>query len=290
MSDKQNRNINMPPYLGANRIAFLIAFVRLGPQRAHPSARCAALPQALWQSRLFASCPQTVRPGRRQQIFPVQQAESIQALRDLPQHHQAPDCAIQTLRFFLTVSHGNSVYPRNTMPRSGPGVSTGCPAKSISPVEADLAPARILIRVDLPQPEGPITVTNSRRWTRKFTLQRRHRTVYRFKGFAKFGDLKDHIASLQFVKAGLDCLTLGEITRQFHVGHVQLITLTSSFVARPFPGKEHFAQLREYDVRQQPNNADHNDRGEYIVEILIPCLLCNEPGYTRTGTDEFCNN
>ena len=123
--------------------------------------------------------------------------------------------------------------------------------------------------------------------TKIHPLQRCHRTVYRFKGFAKFADFKDHIASLQFVKAGLDCLTLGEVTRQFHVGHVQLITLTSSFVARPFPGKEHVAQLREYDVRQQPNNANHDDRGEYIVEILIPCLLCNEPGDARTGANEL---
>ncbi|MNC95879.1 hypothetical protein D3C83_130990 [compost metagenome] len=53
------------------------------------------------------------------------------------------------------------------MPRSGPGPSTFLPSSVTVPELRDSSPARMRISVDLPQPDGPITQTNSRRCTLK---------------------------------------------------------------------------------------------------------------------------
>ena len=53
------------------------------------------------------------------------------------------------------------------MPRSLPGPVTGCPSSSTSPALCSSSPARMRTRVDLPQPEGPTTHSNSRRWVLK---------------------------------------------------------------------------------------------------------------------------
>ena len=66
-----------------------------------------------------------------------------------------------TLR--LTVNHGNSVYPWNTIPRSGPGPATAWPSSKTSPPVASSSPATMRMSVDLPQPDGPTTQMNSRR-------------------------------------------------------------------------------------------------------------------------------
>ena len=54
-----------------------------------------------------------------------------------------------------TVSHGNSVYDWNTMPRSAPGALTTAPSSSTRPDVGASSPATILSSVDLPQPDGP---------------------------------------------------------------------------------------------------------------------------------------
>ena len=53
------------------------------------------------------------------------------------------------------------------MPRSLPGPITGLPCSSTSPPECSSSPARMRTRVDLPQPDGPTTHRNSRRWVSK---------------------------------------------------------------------------------------------------------------------------
>ena len=44
---------------------------------------------------------------------------------------------------------------------------TGSPSSSSRPEVGWSSPAAMRIRVDLPHPEGPMTQTNSRRWTPK---------------------------------------------------------------------------------------------------------------------------
>ena len=56
------------------------------------------------------------------------------------------------------------------MPRSLPGSVTGLPCNSTSPDVCCSSPARMRTSVDLPQPEGPTTQRNSRRWVSKLIL------------------------------------------------------------------------------------------------------------------------
>ena len=66
-----------------------------------------------------------------------------------------------------TVSHGNSAYSWNTTPRSGPGRVTGSPPTLIRPPVGASKPATMNRSVDLPQPLGPSTETNSPSATEK---------------------------------------------------------------------------------------------------------------------------
>src|SRR5687768_9388320 len=61
-----------------------------------------------------------------------------------------------------TVSHGNTPYSWNITPRSGPGPATGLPSSSTRPEVGLRKPAAMFMVVVLPQPEGPMTETNSR--------------------------------------------------------------------------------------------------------------------------------
>ena len=65
------------------------------------------------------------------------------------------------LTFSSTVSQGNSAYCWKTMPRSGPGPSTGLPSTVTLPLVGSSSPPMMLSSVDFPQPEGPTTQTNS---------------------------------------------------------------------------------------------------------------------------------
>ncbi len=60
-----------------------------------------------------------------------------------------------------TVRHGTSVLSWNMMPISVRGSATVSPSMRISPAVGGSSPATISIRVDLPQPEGPSSETNS---------------------------------------------------------------------------------------------------------------------------------
>ena len=60
-----------------------------------------------------------------------------------------------------TVSQGNSADSWNTTARSGPGRRGGPPSILRLPAVGCSKPATMLSRVDLPQPEGPSSATNS---------------------------------------------------------------------------------------------------------------------------------
>ncbi|CFW12448.1 Uncharacterised protein [Bordetella pertussis] len=59
------------------------------------------------------------------------------------------------------MSQGNSAASWNTTPRSGPGRATAPPPTRSSPPDGASNPAIRLSRVDLPQPDGPSSATNS---------------------------------------------------------------------------------------------------------------------------------
>ena len=69
--------------------------------------------------------------------------------------------SIGSTMFSTVVFHGSSVACWNIMPMSGRGPSTGRPSSTTRPRVGGSSPAMILSRVDLPQPEEPITDTNS---------------------------------------------------------------------------------------------------------------------------------
>jgi hypothetical protein len=56
------------------------------------------------------------------------------------------------------------------MPRSAAGSPTSLPSMVIEPPVQVSKPATMRIKVDFPQPEGPITLMNSRLRTSKLTL------------------------------------------------------------------------------------------------------------------------
>src|ERR1700730_15740074 len=60
-----------------------------------------------------------------------------------------------------TLRHGKSTGDWKTTPMSFRGPAIAVPRNRASPAEAGRVPARILSRVDLPQPDGPTTATNS---------------------------------------------------------------------------------------------------------------------------------
>ncbi len=74
--------------------------------------------------------------------------------------------------FRRTVSQGMSAWPWKTTPRSRLGPATSRPSMITSPPLAASRPARMLRMVVLPQPEWPITQTNSPRSSAKETLSK----------------------------------------------------------------------------------------------------------------------
>src|SRR5882762_1783874 len=66
--------------------------------------------------------------------------------------------------FSKQVSQGNRAWFWNTTPRSGPGPVTSRSASRMWPSVASSSPATMLSNVDLPQPECPISETNSPAW------------------------------------------------------------------------------------------------------------------------------
>ena len=62
----------------------------------------------------------------------------------------------------FTDSHGKTPYSWKITPRSGPGPLMGLPSSVTAPADGCMKPATMFIIVVLPQPDGPITETNSR--------------------------------------------------------------------------------------------------------------------------------
>ncbi len=60
-----------------------------------------------------------------------------------------------------TLRQASSTGFWNTMPTSSGGSTTGLPATVIVPPEGSINPAISFSSVDLPQPDGPTTATNS---------------------------------------------------------------------------------------------------------------------------------
>lgn len=65
------------------------------------------------------------------------------------------------MTFCRAVIHGSNEGDWKTMPRSGPGPAISLPAMMIPPSVMSDSPASIINCVDLPQPEWPMTQTNS---------------------------------------------------------------------------------------------------------------------------------
>ena len=72
-----------------------------------------------------------------------------------------------TARYTLSrqLSHGSSEWFWNTTPRSGPGPLSSRSSSSSTPAVGVVRPATRFSSVDLPQPECPISETNSPRFT-----------------------------------------------------------------------------------------------------------------------------
>ena len=62
----------------------------------------------------------------------------------------------------FTDSQGKTPYSWKMTPRSGPGPEMGLPSSVTLPEDGCMKPATMFIIVVLPQPDGPITETNSR--------------------------------------------------------------------------------------------------------------------------------
>src|SRR5205814_9590777 len=155
------------------------------------------------------------------------------------------------------------------MPRSWPGPVTGAPSSSTCPELAFSRPARMRIRVDLPQPEGPITHTNSRRCTMK-SMPR-----------------KASVSPLAVLKVLPSCLSSSTTSRAWmrakrsataglwrwynascagnertELGGCFMSVLLCSAV----PGKKRAPQPLEQHVAAEPDHADDHDRGVHVLE------------------------
>src|SRR6185369_3822816 len=99
-------------------------------------------------------CAAGVRPTRAR-------AASVRALSRAPD--SAPPNTRSTARYTFSkqVSHGSSEWFWNTTPRSGPGPAISRLAQIRLPRVGVVRPAIRLSKVDLPQPEWPISATNS---------------------------------------------------------------------------------------------------------------------------------
>src|ERR1700691_5147776 len=177
------------------------------------------------------------------------------------------------------------------MPRSLPGPVTGCPSSSTSPELCSSKPARIRTRVDLPQPEGPTTHRNSRRWVMK---------LMSFSATVVLPSLSKFLCSFETVRmtsrafrlskrarTGADCSRYEgsrwlDMTMSFMVR-----TPSGKFGQRTIPREQVPSEQGEQHVGAQAEDADHRDRGVDVWEVLVARLLGNEPGDARGGTDEF---
>jgi hypothetical protein len=70
-------------------------------------------------------------------------------------------CSTPSITFSKQVIQGSRLWFWNTTARSGPGPAISRPSQSSTPLVGRLSPAIRLSRVDLPQPEWPISETTS---------------------------------------------------------------------------------------------------------------------------------
>src|SRR5574341_502870 len=104
------------------------------------------MPPEIWCGYLCAACD---RPT----------SSSAAWVRSLRRSANTLSTATYTLPW--QVSHGSSEWFWNTTPRSGPGPAMCLPARSTVPAVGLRSPATTLSSVLLPQPEWPMSVTNS---------------------------------------------------------------------------------------------------------------------------------
>src|SRR5574341_421065 len=104
------------------------------------------MPPEIWCGYLCAACD---RPT----------SSSAAWVRSLRRSANTLSTAKYTLPW--QVSHGSSEWFWNTTPRSGPGPAMCLPARSTVPAVGLRSPATTLSSVLLPQPEWPMSVTNS---------------------------------------------------------------------------------------------------------------------------------
>src|SRR6267143_5191204 len=69
------------------------------------------------------------------------------------------------MTFPMTVFHGINLNDWKTNPILGPGFGCGPPSIRISPESGRIRPSISFRRVVFPDPDGPITTTNSFSWT-----------------------------------------------------------------------------------------------------------------------------
>ena len=91
-------------------------------------------------------------------------------------------------------------------------------------------PARIRASVDLPQPEGPITHKNSRRWAPKLdAIERHHAALCAVERLRQPADLQHHRPLLECVEALRDRRRLLAIARQLRaVAHASTISVEAA--------------------------------------------------------------
>ena len=112
--------------------------------------RCFMPPEISW-GRLAAACPMLTRSSAASERAWSCDFDSL-----APNTRSTARCT-----FSSQVSHGSSEWFWNTTARSGPGAAISRLSQINAPLEGSVSPAIRFSSVDLPQPEWPISVTNS---------------------------------------------------------------------------------------------------------------------------------
>jgi len=147
--------------------------------------------------------------------------------------------------FSKHVSHGSSEWFWNTTPRSGPGPAISRPAQICTPLVGWSRPATRLSSVDLPQPEWPISATNSPSAIVRLMSFQRHET-------AEFG-VERHAHMFD--------------RHEFFHGY----TSNKKVFALPV-----FKAAREQHQRlleQEADDADRKDRDDDVLDVQVVPLI-----------------
>src|SRR5512147_42274 len=155
--------------------------------------------------------------------------------------------------FCRTVSHGNSVYDWNTMPRSAPGPVTRAPSSSTHPEVGVSRPATMRSSVDLPHPEGPRIVMKS--------------------------------LSATVIVVGCNA-TVGGPPRT--PGNVRLTaSIASLLTSRRCPRKEPQVRPLEQEVRHEPDHADDDDAEDDLAGVEQRLAVGDHVADAAGGADQL---